>query len=197
MKTNKNTNSMYALLLAAAVLVGGSIWFACSADDEFESNYEMETLAKGEMSLSNENGTEIFAGFYIDTIGLAQITEVDFLEDYKVDLLIGWDTGWTGNLYQDHATTYVNVTALYKGTNYGEVPDEIEREINYSHYIMENYVRSVNCEWKNDNKLHVIVKVYGYIYKVINGTKIFQNTGYWTDEITYEYSESEAHRIEY
>lgn len=54
MKTNKNINSMYALLLAAAVLLGGSIWFACSADDEFESNYEMETLAKGEMSLSPE-----------------------------------------------------------------------------------------------------------------------------------------------
>ena len=188
------------LLLPCAVivaLIGTMTYFACSADDEFESNYEMETLAKGEMSLSNENGTEIFAGFYIDTIGLAQITAVDFLDDYKVDLLIGWDTGWTGNLYPNHANTYVNVTALYKGTNYGEVPDEIEREINYSHYIMENYVRSVNCEWKNDNKLHVIVKVYGYIYKVINGTKIFQNTGYWTDEITYEYSELEAHRIEY
>ena len=54
MKTNKNINSMFALLLAAAVMVGGSIWFACSADDEFESNYEMETLAKGEMSLGAE-----------------------------------------------------------------------------------------------------------------------------------------------
>lgn len=57
MKTNKNTNSMYALLLAAAVLVVGRIWYACSADDEFESNYEMETQAEGEMKLSLEPGS--------------------------------------------------------------------------------------------------------------------------------------------
>jgi len=45
---------MYALLLAAAVLVGGSIWYACSADDEFESNYEMETLANSMKRLAGE-----------------------------------------------------------------------------------------------------------------------------------------------
>lgn len=51
---------MYALLLVAAVMLGGSIWYACSADDEFESNYEMETLAKGEMSLGAEQPAIIY-----------------------------------------------------------------------------------------------------------------------------------------
>ena len=57
---NKNINGMYMLLLAAAVLVVGSIWFACSSDDEFESNYEMETLAEGSLSMNPEQQAIIY-----------------------------------------------------------------------------------------------------------------------------------------
>lgn len=38
MKQKQTKNGMYAMLLAAAVLVVGSIWYACSADYESESD---------------------------------------------------------------------------------------------------------------------------------------------------------------
>jgi len=54
MKQKKKTPMLLLPCAVIAAIYGPMTYFACSADDEFESNYEMETLAKGKMKLSLE-----------------------------------------------------------------------------------------------------------------------------------------------
>ena len=121
--------NMYALLLAAAVLVVGSIWFACSADDEFESNYEMETLAKGELLTSLEPQTIIynqhtssmnttaiftFTGNDADSCSISFQLDCDDSHDHFKMTILSYEAGNPGYMVQGYIDKYKLINGTYK-----------------------------------------------------------------------------------
>ena len=58
MQVNKR-ESMYALLVAVAVMIGITIYGSCSADEDYDyySRQELSTRAEREMGMGNEGNT--------------------------------------------------------------------------------------------------------------------------------------------
>ena len=71
MKRFKQTNGMYSLVFVVMAFLAAGIYFACSADDDFTSNYELETNAARQLSLAAETpsgptyiGVDTFPVYY-------------------------------------------------------------------------------------------------------------------------------------
>lgn len=54
MKQKKMTSMLLLPCAVIAAVIGLMVYFACSADDEFETNYEMETLASPQLRLVSD-----------------------------------------------------------------------------------------------------------------------------------------------
>ncbi len=187
MKTNKNTNSMYALLLAAAVMVGGSIWFACSADDEFESNYEMETLAKGEMSLSIEPGEndDYFMGVYL-THNIATFENENIMGDWTANhFTVEWSDGYTGNLCADSLRCVTWISNIECNTD--------DFTLEYPYVFLQNcYNLTTTCRWNRQNEFVLTYKFYytRFYWDGLNRQYKYNNPVIGNDSVTHKYTMS-------
>ena len=165
----KQSKDMYALLLAAAVMVGGSIWFACSADDEFESNYEMETLAKGEMSLSAENPSDPVIPIY--HYGIPIDAGGDTIhQGLRVGVIMPIYTYWTMGFTGIHNPTGPNseVYAILGGNFDFNSIDSLSYEYgSYFHYLGKVYLQNISCMWNSDTELKYTIQ-YGIHWRKYN-----------------------------
>ena len=178
MEAKTKQNGMYMQLLAAAVLVVGSIGFACSSDDEFESNYEMETLAQSEMDLSNENGTALFQGIYIEDDGFAWINHFEISEYSCINSYAGWTKGWTGNTgVVPHCSPYYVVTSVYD--RYTGIDEKVKYDEGVNTIELYDLTeKTATCQWESDNKLHIYISFKGKkkvngVYYGQTGSKVF------------------------
>ena len=169
----KEYKEMYALLLAAAVLVVGSIWFACSADDEFESNYEMETLAKGDLSLSNENPSD---PVITDHYGIPVDAGGDTIHyDLRSGVIMPIYTYWTRGFTGQHNPTGPNseVYAIFGGTfDYNAIDSLSYEHGSYYHYSGRAYLQNMTCLWNSDTQLKYTIQ-YGIHWQKYSEWGIF------------------------
>ena len=188
MKRFNKTNGMYALLVAVATMIGITIYGSCSADEDYgdySSRDELFTLADEEMNLRNEgNGTVMFHGFYIDSVGTAIYNHVEFLEGYHANLTIQWSNGWAGNMDNPQCQISAQVSSVHNADTECETTSIIYDEFSYT-YIMYNIQCTPFCEWKPDDKLHIYLQFTGWIRRSTSSGDIYWGTKTFELELTY------------
>ena len=202
MKRFNKTNGMYALLIAVATMIGITIYGSCSSEEDydgFSSKDELFTLADGEMNLrSEEQGTVLFQGDYIDSAGIVYKNCQSFNDQYHVNLTFQWTVGWTGNISQERSHMAILSTSVHNVDTEFEVSEIFYSEgLNHFKIVYNSY--DVIGEWKPDLKLHVSLKFYGNIYKAVDhnswifhhyGSKLFEEIQ------QYEYDDLGIHIIQ-
>ena len=183
--TTGNHKGMYGLLIAAAVLAGGSIWFACSADDEFETNYELETLARPKLSSSIEidnNTPQFFQGILL-THNIANFDYEPIMGDWTANhFTIEWSDGYTGNIGADSIRC---VTWMYN-VNLNEETYTLDFPYYYKQYNSE---LKYSCRWDYNNNLIITYKfkTNRYYWDSWSG-KYNKNHEYGVDSVSHTYS---------
>ena len=177
MQVNKR-ESMYALLVAVAVMIGITIYGSCSADEDYgdySSRDELFTLADGEMNLrSEEQGTAIFMGDSIPagscrvcSLELYKITTNPYFipnprAEYTADVVIRWRNGWTGNQTGPHSTPYFD---LFRNEPYA-LDSIVGNDIDgYYDYVYTFTQTDVEGDWISHDKLKITIKFWRYIDK--------------------------------
>ena len=158
--TTRNHKVMCCLLIAAAVLAGGSIWYACSADDEFETNYEIETLANGQMRVGAENGlgdsdSVPLESFYINAGSGTDTHTIG--QEIALTVTLTWDSGDPGVVNVNHTKDF------NKQIEYNQFGD-ILYEIVSSSFVHETVGdRSIEKDDGAPHGLRVIYSVPVYV----------------------------------
>ena len=185
MKRFNKTNGMYALLVAVAAMIGITIYGSCSADEDYgdySSRDELFTLADGEMNLrSEEQGTVMFIGDSIPA-GQCRVCSLELYKttnpyyvpearsEYTADVVIRWETGWTGNQTWPHSTTYFNLLE----NNPNELDSIVYRDNTYFNYVHRLTQSGVEGDWITHDKLKITIKIWcsisKYYYNIYNHT---------------------------
>lgn len=192
MKTKQTTNGMYALLVVVAAFLATGIYFACSADDDFETNYEMETLANGLMKAGYEPETpEVFVGVIVNR-GIATFTNEPVIADWRANFTVEWDSGYTGNMIQPFSHIYLSYLELNKDTAIYETD-----------FMKRVYTRlTYNTNWTYYKELAINYSCAEHIYERVWSSRynrwIWQDEGETTTRYTkkYSFSELQEHMID-
>ena len=119
MQVNKR-ESMYALLVAVAVMIGITIYGSCSADEDYDyySRQELSTRAEREMRSGNEgHGTE---HDFPTIVQIKQSSAVQLKRQEAWDSTLAHANSLTGceygfYIYNDKATSTITCSNLVKG----------------------------------------------------------------------------------
>lgn len=170
MKQKKKTPMLLLLCAAIAAIYGLMTYFACSADDEFESNYEMETLAEGDLRNDIlENGWPIGYGKHIHA-GNCTISNLTLDHGVKTDIVIHWTDGYTGSEAQNRSVISFEIMPPLDYPGYTD-SQEWDYSSGVGYYGWFRYVFSftnIQGEWAYPEMMKVRLRYAVYKYKYSN-----------------------------
>ncbi len=154
MNTKQTVNGMYALLVVVAAFLSTGIYFACSADDDFASNYEMETFANHSLQMRLEpggGGNEPGETLEVNEGSGSHTQKIDISDNFTANVTISWSKGLA------LTTTLTSEKSISDSVVYTSWGDTLYYCINYG-FPNYNYIRIVEKDNSAPNGVRVIYK---------------------------------------
>lgn len=194
-KLLKTKGTAILLSVCAATALCVNLANSCSGDEDYDKyrGDELQTHAAATRSVSEEQGTVIFAGKTVQG-GSKQTRKTTVNDGFAADLLISWTRGWTGNINQPHSNVTVDLSAYKEGeaVNIKETYNNTNRFLKYD----KCYVQSSSGEWVYLNKIKVTLnyecqhhtetyRLYDYNYRTCIEHTVEIEKKNFTKEFTY------------
>lgn len=165
MKTKQTTNGMYALLVVVAAFLATGIYFACSADDDWEGDPEYLMTHAPMMTRAGVEGGDGGTGESLEVnAGSGSHTQtIDTSDDFTATVTISWEKGIAST------TTLTSENSISDSVVYNSWGDTLFYCINY-YFPNYNYIRNVEKDISAPNgvrvtyskQLYVTYQIYHY-----------------------------------
>lgn len=186
-KLLKTKGTAILLSVCAATALCVNLANSCSGDEDYDKyrGDELQTHAAATRSVSEEQGTVIFAGKIVKSDDY-QANKIKVDGEYCVDFYIIWTSGWTGNINTPQSSVGVQFSPYFEG-------ERINEKYYYDKYGIQRpiynmcYAISSSGEWKVGNKIEVNFKYRCDTYTVkYGGTDYESEIKTFTQEFSYE-----------
>lgn len=187
MKRFKQTNGMYSLVFVVMAFLAAGIYFACSADDDFTSNYELETNASGTMPIAIESETDFsFTGVIVDRGSATFNQETLKNSGLVVYFTVEWDSGYTGNIKTPFSHARMSKFE-------GEESSLSSFDGIYKHVYTNLTCKS--CSWDRSNNMVISYSYTDEKYYIYGNTTQLAGTSTCNKKETYTIDELKEHSM--